>query len=202
MIRLIDIFLCFLLLLLAAMPMLILAVAIMIEDGFPIVFRQTRMGVNRRPFTIFKFRSMKVGDPEHGSGEAMGGGVQDKQKARLKFKTTMLDDPRITTIGRVIRKTHLDELPQLFNVLRSDMSLVGVRPDTPAQEIDYDRDYWVKRHIYKPGITGLAQVMNHKNGGMAGRQHWEIVWIEQKSLTLYFLILFRTVLKVLSRNSF
>jgi lipopolysaccharide/colanic/teichoic acid biosynthesis glycosyltransferase len=182
--------------------MLVVAVATIIEDGLPVVFRQTRIGQNGQPFTIYKFRSMRLTDPEHGTGEAIGGSPQDKLQARLKFKTTTINDPRITAVGRVIRKTHLDELPQLFNVLLGEMSLVGVRPDTPAQEVDYDSDYWVKRHIHKPGITGLAQVMNDEKGGMAGRQHWETVWIEQKSLQLYYIVLFRTFLKVLKRNSF
>jgi lipopolysaccharide/colanic/teichoic acid biosynthesis glycosyltransferase len=124
------------------------------------------------------------------------------RRARTRFRTTQPDDPRVTPVGRVIRKTHLDELPQLYNVLRGDMSLVGVRPDTPAQETDYSEEYWRFRHKLRPGITGPAQAMNPADGGMEGRCYWETVWIEHHSLPLYFRVLLKTVSKVLKMSSF
>jgi len=202
MIRLFDIALALLMLLLAGLPMLIVAVAIYAHDGFPVIFRQSRVGQGGRPFTIFKFRSMCLAPLDSRSGTVNGTSREDKQQARATFQTTQANDPRITPVGRVIRKTHLDELPQIFNVLRGDMSLVGVRPDTPAQEVDYTEDHWRLRHRLRPGITGLAQVRNSAGGGMEGRLYWDTVWIEQHSLRLYFSVLFRTVVKVLKRNSF
>lgn len=202
MIRFIDIILSSFLVLVAAIPMLGIALFILMEDGGAVIFRQTRVGLHGNPFTMFKFRSMKDTNSQEHHGEVINSDYQDKLQARIKFKTTMVDDPRITSVGRFIRKTHLDELPQLFNVLRGDMSLVGVRPDTPAQEVDYDKDYWLLRHIYKPGITGYAQVMNNTKGGMEGRKYWEMIWIEKRSLVTYFSIIWKTCLKVLKGNSF
>lgn len=202
MIRLLDIVLGLLMLVLAALPMVIIAGAIYAHDGFPVIFRQARVGRHGQLFTIFKFRSMRMARPESRSGTVSGTSWDVKVHARAAFQTTQTNDPRITPIGKVVRKTHLDELPQIFNVLRGDMSLVGVRPDTPAQEVDYPPRYWQLRHSLRPGITGLAQVMNTSEGGMEGRRRWESVWIERHSLRLYFSVLLRTVVKVLRRNSF
>ena len=202
MMRMLDIVFALLLLAVAALPMLIVAFAIYAHDGFPVIFRQIRAGRAGRPFTIFKFRSMRLAPPDSRSGAVTGTSRDERARARAAFETTQVNDPRITPVGRLIRKTHFDELPQIFNVLRGDMSLVGVRPDTPAQEVDYSEAYWRLRHSLRPGITGLAQVMNRAGGGMEGRRYWETVWIERHSLRLYFLVLFRTVVKVLKRNSF
>ena len=202
MIRLFDIFFALLILLLAGLPMLIVALAIFAHDGFPVLFRQTRVGQHGRNFTILKFRSMQLAPPDSRSGEVTGTSQEEKIRARAAFKTTQLNDPRITPVGRLIRSSHLDELPQLFNVLRGDMSIVGVRPDTPAQEVDYSHKYWSIRHSLRPGITGLAQVMNTAEAGMEGRRHWETIWIERHSLRLYLIILLRTVVKVCKNESF
>lgn len=202
MIRMLDIVLALLLLAVTALPMLIVAVAIYAHDGFPVIFRQIRVGRAGRPFTIFKFRSMRLAPPDNSSGAVSGRSRKDKARARAAFQTTIVNDPRITPVGHVIRKSHLDELPQIFNVLRGDMSMVGVRPDTPAQEVDYTPEYWRRRYSLRPGITGLAQVMNTSADGMEGRCRWESIWIEQHSLRLYFMVLLRTVLKMLKRNSF
>jgi lipopolysaccharide/colanic/teichoic acid biosynthesis glycosyltransferase len=202
MIRFVDLVLALLMLVLAALPMLIIVGVIYAHDGFPVIFRQTRVGRNGRLFTIFKFRSMRLGPPDDCSSALAGASRDEKLLTRAAFQTTQVDDPRITPVGRLIRKTHLDELPQILNVLRGDMSLVGVRPDTPAQEVDYTEEYWCLRHSLRPGITGLAQVMNPIDGGMEGRQYWETVWIEQHSLRVYSAVLLRTVVKVLKRSSF
>jgi lipopolysaccharide/colanic/teichoic acid biosynthesis glycosyltransferase len=198
-IRALDISLASILLLVSALPMLGIAIAILLDTGRPFLFRQTRVGKERHHFTIFKFRSMRLEAKtiSHTSGQS------EEEKLRLRREvSTKKNDPRITRTGRFIRKTHLDELPQLLNVLRGDMSLVGVRPDTPAQELDYDDDYWVFRHRFRPGITGLAQIMNGSTGGMSGRCHWEKQWLEQRSVALYFSILAKTLAKMLKRNSF
>lgn len=202
MMRLFDVFFSAALLVVTAPPMLVVAIMIYAHDGGPVLFRQTRVGCNGRTFTMLKFRSMRQEDPESRGGEVQGISHEDRARARARFRTTQPNDPRITPVGRALRKTHLDELPQLFNVLRGDMSLVGVRPDTPAQETDYSTEYWRLRHRLRPGITGLAQVMNPADGGMEGRCHWETVWIEHHSLRLYFEVLLKTVSKVLRMSSF
>lgn len=202
MIRFFDIFLSLILLPFIILPLVVISILILVEDGSPIIFRQTRAGKDRKPFTIYKLRSMRAGNFEQIHGEVSGDSDQDKVLARQKFKTTEVNDQRITTVGKFIRKTHLDELPQLFNVLRGDMSLVGVRPDTPSQEVDYENGYWVERHRYTPGITGPAQVTTSEFTGISGRQKQEGLWLHQRSLLLYFSILFKTFFKVLKGNSF
>ena len=103
------------------------------------IYRQTRIGKGCKPFELYKFRSMVVGADRHGYQTQDG-------------------DARITPIGRIIRRTSIDELPQLLNVLKGDMSLVGPRPDTPMQKSNYTEADWQLRHSVRPGITGLAQI--------------------------------------------
>lgn len=180
--------------------MLAIAVAIWLGDRGPVLFRQTRVGQGRRPFVIFKFRSMSVSDSSDSTSQ---GTVSQTNvaEARRKFRTTVRNDPRITPVGRLLRSSHLDELPQFFNVLRGDMSLVGVRPDTPSQEADYEPSYWIERHALRPGITGPAQI-GPADGGLAGRTALERTWLSSPNLRAYLIILGRTIGKVVNRSSF
>jgi len=121
-------------------PVLALAAAaVALESGFPVLFRQQRVGLGGRLFPMLKFRSM----------------VKDAASIGPYF--TSGDDPRITRVGRFLRRSSIDELPQLVNVLRGDMSLVGPRPDVPAQQALYRPEDWAVRCSVRPGITGLAQ---------------------------------------------
>lgn len=194
--RLMDVALAFLLLLLTALPMLLIAVLILLDDGRPVLFRQTRVGRGALRFTMFKFRTMTQ-DRNRASG-TVAGLVTDED--RQKFETTISGDPRITRVGRVLRPMHIDELPQMLNVLAGDMSLVGVRPDVPVQQADYTSQEWIDRHVLRPGITGLAQIDSSVDS-MAARTSRDLEWVQNRSFALYLSVLFRTFGKVLKRNS-
>ena len=131
--------------------MLVTAVAIKLDSPGPVIFKQTRVGQNGRNFKIYKFRSMYI-DAEERKKELM---VQNEIAGGVMFK--MKDDPRITKVGRVIRKFSIDELPQFFNVVGGTMSLVGTRPPTLDEVEKYERKQW-RRISIKPGITGMWQV--------------------------------------------
>jgi exopolysaccharide biosynthesis polyprenyl glycosylphosphotransferase len=169
---------------------LVVAVYIRAKDGVPIHFRQTRVGVNGRPFTLIKFRTMTR------DAEARLDDVRslNEMNGRL-FKVT--DDPRITPWGRILRKTSIDELPQLWNVLRGEMSLVGPRPPLPHEVEGYD--LWHRRKLsMKPGMTGLQQVEGRRDPEF---DHWvtlDLEYIDRWSLWLDTQLILRTIPAVLS----
>lgn len=172
-------------------PLLIgTALAIRMRDGSPILFRQIRIGRHGRPFTIYKFRTM-VPDAEDRFREVAA--LSDTQGAAFK----MADDPRITTTGRAIRKWTLDELPQLLNVLKGDMSLVGPRP-APPREVD-EYDIWHRRRLsVRPGMTGLWQVEARFDQHFDDRAELDLRYIDQWSIWMDLGILVRTVPAVLT----
>jgi Undecaprenyl-phosphate glucose phosphotransferase len=192
--RIEDIAIAVLCLLLTLPLILVIALCIKIDSPGPVFFRQKRLGANNLPFNLLKFRSMYV-----------------EQADPLGRKLTEADDPRVTRVGRFLRRTSMDELPQLINVLRGEMSLVGPRPHPLAANaagIAYARavsEYPI-RHRVKPGITGWAQV-NGWRGETATieqirrRVEHDLYYIENWSLTFDFLILGRTVFTVLSREN-
>ena len=153
--------------LLALAPLLLgAALAIALETGLPVLFRQTRVGLNGREFGMYKFRSMV------------------KNAAQVGPYFTTDNDPRITRIGRFIRRTSIDELPQLINVLRGDMSLVGPRPDVPAQRSLYTQADWAQRCSVRPGITGLAQALYRSDSTEVQRLDADLRYTREASLWL------------------
>ena len=174
-------------------PLLVLAAAmLLIRDGRPIFFRQTRVGLHGRPFTIYKFRTM-VRDAEDRLDEVR----HLNERERIAFKAT--NDPRITAVGRWLRKTSIDELPQLWNVLTGTMSLVGPRPPLPNEVGEYD--IWHRRRLsMKPGITGLWQVEARSEPDFDKWVERDLVYIDGWSVWLDLKILFRTVPAVLLRE--
>ncbi len=163
----------------------VLAWAIRHEDGGPVLFRQARVGLHGRPFRIVKFRSMQI-DAESRRGEL----VTANEIAGHAFKVT--NDPRVTRIGRRMRRWSLDELPQLWNVLRGDMSLVGPRPPLVSEVSGYD--LWHRRRLsMKPGITGLWQVRGRHDPEFDRWVRDDLEYIDRWSLWLDFQILARTI---------
>lgn len=115
------------------------------------------------------------------------------KKAREKFKTTKINDPRISKIGKIIRPIHIDELPQLINVIKGDMSFVGPRPDVPVQKVDYSENFWKLRISLKPGITGLAQLYQCKD--LKERNFLDRLYLRKRSFFFDLYILIRTIFK-------
>lgn len=169
--RLVDLTLSLLALLLLAPLLLLTAFAIAVESGRPVLFVQQRVGRGGQEFGMLKFRSM----------------VKDAAASGPYFTAT--DDPRITRVGRFIRRASLDELPQLLNVLKGDMSLVGPRPDVPAQRADYSGSDWRERCSVRPGITGLAQARLRSQATPAQRLALDLQYVRQAGLGLDFRIL-------------
>lgn len=162
--RLMDICIALVALLLLSPVLLATAIAVAFESGLPVFFRQTRVGLGGREFSMFKFRSMR------------------RDAAAVGPYFTATDDPRITAVGRFIRRTSIDELPQLVNVLIGDMSLVGPRPDVPAQRSLYTDQDWALRCSVQPGITGLAQVVIRSEGTQEQRLALDLQYQRESSV--------------------
>jgi exopolysaccharide biosynthesis polyprenyl glycosylphosphotransferase len=161
------------------------ALAIRLRDGPSVLFRQTRVGVHGRQFTICKFRTMVL-DAEARYDEVAG--LSDTKGAAFK----MLHDPRVTPLGAFLRRTSLDELPQLWNVLKGDMSLIGPRPAPPREVVGYD--IWHRRRLsMKPGITGLWQVGSRLDAHFDERATLDLKYIDGWSLLLDLKVLLRTI---------
>jgi len=181
--RVVDILLSFIAIIVFAIPMIVISFFI-IKDGGPILFRQKRLGLNGVEFALIKFRTM----------------ILDAEKDG--FKWTTKNDPRITKIGRFLRKHRIDELPQIFNILKGEMSIVGPRPEVPFfyKEFEIYIKGFSQRLLVKPGLTGWAQI----NGGYDLKPEEKIVfdvdYIKKRNLFFDFWIIIRTVLVVLFRH--
>jgi exopolysaccharide biosynthesis polyprenyl glycosylphosphotransferase len=172
--------------LLVLSPLLIgVAIAIRVTEGPPVLFRQTRVGLHGREFSMIKFRTM-VPDADDRLDEVL----HLNERSGAAFKA--VDDPRITGIGRFLRRTSIDELPQLWNVLSGSMSLVGPRPPLPREVAEYD--IWHRRRLsMKPGITGLWQVEARHEPDFDRWVEHDLIYIDGWSLWLDIKILLRTV---------
>ena len=180
--RLFDLTATTVVLVLLAPLMALLAVLVRLTSPGPILYRQARLGLHGRPFMILKFRSMKVDAPDlrNADGSTFSGDA----------------DPRVTAIGRILRKTSLDELPQFFNVWSGAMSLVGPRPDLVAQRALYAPGEEAKL-LVKPGITGLAQINGRNAIDWETRKRYDVEYVRTQSLRLDLTILLLTVPRVL-----
>jgi exopolysaccharide production protein ExoY len=188
---------CALLLLLLLGPlMIVVAVLIWRRDGMPIVFDHYRVGYHGKLFACLKFRTMYV-DAERMLADLL----RDDPAARAEWARDqkLANDPRITPIGKLLRKTSLDDLPQLFNVLRGEMTLVGPRPITVDELDRYGRDRWHYLAV-RPGITGLWQVSGRNDLSYSARVALDREYVETRSVWLDLTILWYTVGVVLNRS--
>ena len=159
--------------------MLIVAILIYLWDGRPIVFTQERPGLNEKIFKIYKFRTMTNERDENGN--------------------LLPDEKRLNGIGKIIRSLSLDELPQLFNVLKGDMSFIGPRP-LLVEYLSLYNEEQKKRHLVKPGITGLAQVKGRNTISWRKKFKYDVFYVNHLSFKLDLYIICQTILKVVKRE--
>lgn len=182
--RLIDIAIATIALTVLVPVFVLVALFVRLDSPGPLFFRQVRVGRGGREFRIWKFRSM-VADAE-----------------RRGPYQTLRGDPRITRVGAFLRRTSVDELPQLMNVLIGDMSLVGPRPDVPAQRSLYTSAEWEARHRVRPGITGLAQATLRSDATPEERKRLDLQYAGHPTLLVDMRIVGLTIRQVLGRGSF
>lgn len=187
--RLFDIICSSILIVLFSPIMLLISIIIKFTSPGPVIFKQERVGYNKKPFIMYKFRSMKV---------------QSSEEEKVKWTTK--DDPRKTKFGEFIRKTSLDELPQFFNVLKGDMSIVGPRPERPyfVDKFKEEIPQYMVKHQVKPGITGWAQVNGLRGDtSIKKRIEYDLYYIENWSLLFDIKIMFLTVFKgLVNKNAY
>jgi sugar transferase (PEP-CTERM system associated) len=187
--RIIDVMGSSVMLLLALPVMALAALAVKLTSPGPVLYEQQRVGMNGRVFTIYKFRSMRA-DAEAGTGAVWA---------------TPGHDPRVTTVGRILRRTRIDELPQLWNVLRGEMSLVGPRPERPefVWTLSEQIPFYGQRHAVRPGLTGWAQVRYAYGASVEDsmeKLQYDLYYIKNRSLALNLYIIFETLKTVLVRS--
>ncbi len=171
-------------LILASPVMILVALLIRLDSSGPVIFRQERVGQYGCVFSIYKFRSM----------------VNDAMSQGPYF--TSATDPRVTRIGKFIRRTSLDELPQLVNVLLGDMSLVGPRPDVPQQKAGYSEKDWDKRISVRPGITGLAQAKLRSSATPEQRTQLDLEYVDKSSLLFDLWVILQTIRQVFFKGGY
>jgi lipopolysaccharide/colanic/teichoic acid biosynthesis glycosyltransferase len=193
-----DVVLTALLLIVAAPVLTVIALLIRLSSPGPVLFRQLRIGHLEQPFTMLKFRTMQAECDDRLHREfvirMLNGDTAGQAAPDGVFK--LADDPRVTRIGRLLRRTSLDELPQLFNVLRGEMSLVGPRPALPWEIDLYEPTHRLRFQI-RPGMTGLWQVRGRNRVDLARALDLDVEYVARQSVRLYLLILVMTVPAVL-----
>ncbi len=183
--RLFDIIISFTALVFAFIPMAVVAILVKADSEGPVIFKQKRLGKDGRVFEMLKFRTMKT------NSEFTGSGVYSNDS-----------DSRVTRIGRILRKTSIDELPQLINILKGDMSLIGPRPPLTYHPWPYEQYTDEQRRMFdvRPGITGWAQINGRKDVEWHKRIELNVWYVDHVSLLLDIKIFFITILKVLRND--
>jgi len=184
--RVVDLLFTLLILLPLCLVIIIISVAIRLDSAGPVFFRQKRVGFNGNEFTIYKFRSMYANSDNSVHREVIvkymnGHKLNENSADELSYK--QVDDPRVTRVGRLLRKTSIDELTQFFNVLRGEMTLVGPRPPLPYEVEYYDARDWL-RLCGKPGLTGTWQVYGRSRVSFQSMVEMDLAYLRQQSLWL------------------
>lgn len=181
--RLLDLFMATVILIICSLPMLIVTLLIKIDSPGPAVFKQKRLGKNGKVFTMYKFRSMKQNSEHTGSGVYSGKG-----------------DTRVTKLGKILRATSIDELPQLVNIIKGDMSFIGPRPPLTYHPWKWEEYTDEQKRMFevRPGLTGWAQVHGRKNLEWNERIRLNVWYVDNVSFWLDIKIFFLTIFKVLT----
>lgn len=178
--RVFDLVLAILLLIIFAIPMIIVAICIKLEDGGPIIYKSRRMGKDLKEFNTYKFRSMKT--------------------KRQELHSKLSHEQMVTRVGKVIRKTSLDELPQLFNILKGEMSFIGPRPWIPDYYVWFN-DNQKRRAEVLPGISGLAQVKGRNGINIFKKIEYDLQYVDNMSFKQDIAIVFETIATVFSKTN-
>lgn len=178
--RAFDIIVSFIALLILAIPMLIVAVLIKMEDGSPAIYKQSRIGKNLKPFYIYKFRTMKT--------------------ERTELESDLTHEEMVTKVGKVLRKTSIDELPQLINILKGEMSFVGPRPWIEEYYVWFTEEQ-KRRSEVRPGITGLAAVKGRNGINIFKKINYDIEYVDNMSLWLDIKIFWWSVIEVFKKTN-
>jgi len=179
--RIVDVFGAIVAIILFSPLMLIAVIGIKLTSRGPLIYKQERVGLHNRPFQMYKFRTMEV----------------QKEEEEKKGWTTK-NDPRVTPIGRILRKTSIDEMPQFFNVLKGDMSLIGPRPERPlwVEKFKEEIPRYMIKHQVRPGLTGWAQVNGYRGDtSIRKRIEYDLYYIENWTMGFDMKILFLTFFK-------
>ncbi|HEY2878872.1 sugar transferase [Nocardioides sp.] len=197
--RALDVSLATVLLVVASPILLIVAVLVGVTSRGPVLFRQTRVGRAGAPFRMLKFRTMRHGCDDEAHRDYVRRLLAEEVEAKDGLYK-LLDDPRITRVGAVLRRLSIDEMPQLLNVLKGDMTLVGPRPAMPF-EAELFPDWATPRYQVAPGVTGLWQVSGRNRLTMLQGLKLDVAYVEQRSFVVDLIILLRTVPAVLGRGA-
>ena len=182
--RVVDILLSLLGLVIGIPLIIIFGIIIKLEDGGPIIYKQERVGKQGKTFYLYKLRSMRIDAEKYGAQWAQN------------------NDPRISKVGSFIRKTRIDELPQLFNILKGDMSVVGPRPERPmfTMQFNDEIDGFVNRLLIKPGLTGLAQVNGGYDISPKEKLEYDLYYIKNRNIFMDLNIILKTIYIILTGN--
>jgi lipopolysaccharide/colanic/teichoic acid biosynthesis glycosyltransferase len=195
--RILDVLVAGIVLALASPLLALAAIAIKVDSRGPVLFKQVRLGKDRKPFTLYKFRGMHIDSRERWPELYEYGGMETAMAAELRFHQEQ--DPRVTRVGRFLRRTSIDELPNLINVLRGDMHLVGPRPEIPELAVYYTGEA-ARIFNVKPGVTSLAKATGRDSLTFAETTDLELRYLRSRSLRMDLKILGQTAVGVVARR--
>lgn len=178
--RIIDVLISIIALIVLAIPMIIVSILIKVEDGGPVIYKQLRMGKDLKPFYIYKFRTMKT--------------------ARKELESDLSHEQMVTKIGKILRATSIDELPQLLNVLKGEMSFIGPRPWI-VEYYEWFTDEQKRRSDVRPGVTGLAQAEGRNGINIFKKINYDLEYVDNISLWYDLKILYKSVITVLKKSN-